>query len=90
MQVKHVQAHALLHAICSRLAMDGHTPCFLHTNNYITHLESEAQCMAYILAKCPLRVFLALRLTLPIAGTSAATSAKEVSATAIRASYYSM
>ena len=43
--------------------------------------------MAYIFAKCPRSVFLVLRLTLLMAGTSLVTSLKVVSATAIRASY---
>lgn len=50
------------------------------------YLESVAQCMAYILARWPLRVFLVLRPTRLIPGTSPATSDKEVSATAILAS----
>ena len=53
----------------------------------LTYLESEAQCMAYILAKWPRKVFLVLKLTLLMAGTSLVTSLKVVSATANRASY---
>lgn len=52
-----------------------------------THLESMAQCMAYILARWPRRVFLVRRLTRLILGMSCATSDSVVSATAIRASY---
>ena len=58
-----------------------------HTHTHTrTHLESVAQCMAYILARWPRSVFLVRRLTRPIAGISWATSNSDVSATAIRAS----
>lgn len=55
-------------------------------DTFSPYLESEAQCIAYILAKWPRSVFLVLKLTLLIAGTSLVTSLSVVSATAIRAS----
>lgn len=40
---------------------------------YLVHLESVAQCMAYIFAKCPLRVLLVLICILATGSTELAT-----------------
>ena len=50
------------------------------------YLESDAQCMAYILARWPLRVRLVRICILPTGSTFAAACASEVSAAAFLAS----
>ena len=71
---------SLSFSLCTSFAIN-------RTHFFPPYLESEAQCIAYILAKWPRSVFLVLKLTLLIAGTSLVTSLRVVSATANRASY---
>ena len=53
---------------------------------FILHLVSDAQCMAYILARCPLRVRRVRICILPTGSTLAAACASVVSAAAFLAS----